>query len=438
MCSRCGKQDLTGVGTALKPAFEPVIVARKPLAGTVAQNVQRYGTGGINVDACRIGHDEPEKLTTRTAPKFNGNVWAQDAYSLQMDAGNRASPDPLGRWPANLIHDGSEDVVSLFPEATSAYPGNPERAESYAGTMVPGGLMQWTNRAVLSRSDSGSAARFFQQCKGSTIESWIDLGIANIAETLSTQQRQVAASALALVASEALDVDGLSISVSLAPSTAATASEFATISASVTRTIQSIGSRFWHELEPLRLTLTSNLVEAAVTREPTGTTTITLSRWKSDGSAEPVTFSIMRPNSAHGEAASASRLIYTAKASREDREEGLESLPLRSAGEATDRVDGSAGLNSPRAGASRTNGARNHHPTVKPTSLMRYLCRLVTPRDGIVLDPFMGSGSTGKAAILEGFRFIGIDLEPEYVEIARARCEWAMAQPRQLALEETA
>jgi site-specific DNA-methyltransferase (adenine-specific) len=63
----------------------------------------------------------------------------------------------------------------------------------------------------------------------------------------------------------------------------------------------------------------------------------------------------------------------------------------------------------------------NHHPTVKPTDLMRYLCRLVTPPDGIVLDPFMGSGSTGKAAILEGFQFIGIDMTPEYVDIARAR-----------------
>ena len=64
---------------------------------------------------------------------------------------------------------------------------------------------------------------------------------------------------------------------------------------------------------------------------------------------------------------------------------------------------------------------RNTHPTVKPTDLMRYLCRLVTPPGGVVLDPFMGSGSTGKAAMMEGFRFIGIELNPEYIEIARAR-----------------
>ena len=68
---------------------------------------------------------------------------------------------------------------------------------------------------------------------------------------------------------------------------------------------------------------------------------------------------------------------------------------------------------------------RNHHPTVKPTDLMRYLCRLVTPPGGVVLDPFMGSGSTGKAAMLEGFEFIGIEREAEYVEIAKARIDAA-------------
>jgi site-specific DNA-methyltransferase (adenine-specific) len=76
---------------------------------------------------------------------------------------------------------------------------------------------------------------------------------------------------------------------------------------------------------------------------------------------------------------------------------------------------------------------RNHHPTVKPTALMRYLCRLVTPPGGIVLDPFTGSGSTGKAAVSEGFDFVGIEREAEYVEIARARIAAAV-----LPLEATA
>lgn len=82
---------------------------------------------------------------------------------------------------------------------------------------------------------------------------------------------------------------------------------------------------------------------------------------------------------------------------------------------------GSVGINDPRAGAGRTNGAKNNHPTVKPIALMSYLCRLITPPGGTVLDPWMGSGSTGRAAIEEGFNFIGIDLNPDYVTIASAR-----------------
>lgn len=112
---------------------------------------------------------------------------------------------------------------------------------------------------------------------------------------------------------------------------------------------------------------------------------------------------------------------YTAKCGREDRENGCEHLPAKSAGELTGRNDNSDGLRSPRAGAGRGGGRRNTHPTVKSTELMRWLCRLITPPGGIVLDMFAGSGSTGVACSAEGFRFIGIELSAEYVEIARAR-----------------
>jgi len=114
---------------------------------------------------------------------------------------------------------------------------------------------------------------------------------------------------------------------------------------------------------------------------------------------------------------SAARFFYCAKASQRDRNDGCELLPPK---RESDRVleDGVGGDN-PR---NRSNHARqNHHPCVKPTDLMRYLCRLVTPPGGIVLDPFMGSGSTGKGAVSEGFSFIGCELDPDYVEIARAR-----------------
>ena len=118
-----------------------------------------------------------------------------------------------------------------------------------------------------------------------------------------------------------------------------------------------------------------------------------------------------------------SRFFYVAKASRDERERGCENLPQRTAGEATDRQDGSAGLESPRAGASRTHGARNHHPTVKPVALMRWLVRLVTSPGGLVLDPFTGSGTTGLACIKEQCRFLGIEREAEYVAIANARLQ---------------
>ena len=116
-----------------------------------------------------------------------------------------------------------------------------------------------------------------------------------------------------------------------------------------------------------------------------------------------------------------SRFFYVAKASREERERGCEDLPRKTAGDATDRQDGSAGLNSPRAGAGRTHGARNVHPTVKPVALMRWLVRLVTPPGGLVLDPFAGSGTTGLACITEQCRFLGIEREAAYVAIANAR-----------------
>jgi len=111
------------------------------------------------------------------------------------------------------------------------------------------------------------------------------------------------------------------------------------------------------------------------------------------------------------------------KASRSEREAGCERLPGRTGAEATDRTAGSAGLDNPRAGAGRTaDRVKNHHPTVKPIGVMRWLCKLTGGQPGsIILDPFMGSGTTGCAAVLEGFDFIGIEREPEYMQISEAR-----------------
>lgn len=124
----------------------------------------------------------------------------------------------------------------------------------------------------------------------------------------------------------------------------------------------------------------------------------------------------VEPTALYGDSGGASRFFYVAKASRAERERGLEGMRLRPGGSTakgfTEDVE---------RGIDRNRPVRNHHPTVKPVDLMRHLVRLVTPPGGLVLDPFMGSGTTGIAAVMEGFRFFGIDLEPEYVEIARRR-----------------
>jgi hypothetical protein len=259
----------SGWGTALKPAWEPIIVSRKPLVGTVADNVLTHGTGAINVDGCRVG---TETIIQRHAD-------FSLAHGNKLGAGNTRSGDgtttqTTGRWPANLIHDGSEEVVGLFPERDGAVSN---------GSKGPGGLAGSSTFAIHPRgqtpgyADSGSAARFF----------------------------------------------------------------------------------------------------------------------------------------------------YCAKASKADRDEGCEGLEASSGHVGNKLTD----QDYRRGDSEPSVFRRNHHPTVKPTDLMRYLCRLVTPPGGIVLDPFTGSGSTGKGALLEGFRFIGIEREAEYVEIARARIGAAVPEP---------
>jgi site-specific DNA-methyltransferase (adenine-specific) len=137
------------------------------------------------------------------------------------------------------------------------------------------------------------------------------------------------------------------------------------------------------------------------------------------------------------------RFCYAPKATSAEREKGCRHLPYRSPAEHVKRKAGSAGLNSPRAGAGRTRGGRNFHPTVKGGKLMDWLVRLVTPPGGIVLDPFAGSGSTGIAAVLGGWRFIGVEANEEYVRIARARIAHASSEAeererREAALREAA
>jgi len=112
---------------------------------------------------------------------------------------------------------------------------------------------------------------------------------------------------------------------------------------------------------------------------------------------------------------SPSRFFYCAKASKKDRDEGLEGEEKECG------VKNDSGRGFSEGDPYKKVLKKNNHPTVKPTALMSYLCRLITPPNGVVLDPYMGSGSTGKAAIREGFSFVGIELDPDYYNIAKAR-----------------
>lgn len=247
-------------GTALKPAHEPIVLARKPLIGTVAENVLQHGTGGLNIDTCRIEGTKPAMVTLDqpSRPQF-----------LRSQGRSTVGETNEGRWPSNIILDGSEEVLAGFPDA----PGQQGDLSGHSKVRLSKGIFgdMKAARDAVARLDSGSAARFF----------------------------------------------------------------------------------------------------------------------------------------------------YAAKASQEDRNEGCDDLPHRVSDDVHKRPR--TELNDPRRHG--VTPRQNNHPTVKPTDLMRYLCRLITPPGGLVLDPFCGSGSTGKAAMLEGFRFVGIELSADYCQLAQRRIE---------------
>lgn len=263
-------QQWDGWGSALKPAHEPIVVARKPLIGTLVENVLEHGTGGLNIDGCRIGTEivgwggGGRNGDTATAGASRGGE--QGGYNY--DAGEARPVE--GRFPANFIHDGSDEVVSLFPTTKPTKPhggdGKPldTRNQGWGFKRMPSAL----------EDNGGSAARFFYCAKASKAERNAGL------EAFEDKKSQHNAGGI-----------GRKISVE-------------------------------------------------------------------------------------------KRL-----------EQGKENAPMM----------------------------KNIHPTVKPVDLMKYLCRLVTPPEGVVLDPFMGSGTTGIAAKVEGFDFIGIEMDAEYLAIAEAR-----------------
>lgn len=164
-------QQWDGWGTALKPAWEPICLARKPLIGTVADNVLTHGTGAINIKDCRVEADA-RPLRELDAKATNSNVYAgrtgEGGLGKGLDGGSKAvGTTDLGRWPANLIHDGSDEVISAFPQSDgqqAAITGNEPTANGFSGAVSYSG-MKARNGGYEPRGDSGSASRFFYTAK---------------------------------------------------------------------------------------------------------------------------------------------------------------------------------------------------------------------------------------------------------------------------------
>jgi site-specific DNA-methyltransferase (adenine-specific) len=153
-----------GWGTALKPALEPITVARKPFPGTVAENVLQHGTGAINVDGCRVGTEDMSGQWNREWSDNSGELGSRYPQSGRV----ARKTVPPGRFPANLIHDGSEEVVGLFPETTSGQPMN--RLHTDPGRSVASGASAGGTYMHTGFGDSGSAARFFYCAKADATE----------------------------------------------------------------------------------------------------------------------------------------------------------------------------------------------------------------------------------------------------------------------------
>lgn len=366
-----------GWGTALKPACEFWTLARKPLIGTVAQNVLKHGVGGINVDGCRVevADDEPNKR------RDTGGYASGDSKATVPNApynSTRAATLTQGRFPANLILD--EEAAALLDEQVGflhgagnkklRQPGEGEKSNSIFG------IEAGAPTCLYDRG--GSASRFFYVAKASKSERNAGLdGVEQIAfnESECSEENTVAVQLLQKATSDAM------------------------VSWSIAECGKRIMARFPRG--------TMSTIETKTKLITASKTLSYLASLLTSGSTQDVSCAAMSGGN-HAENAVLLNLWL------ESFTEGKTALALgaaRVASQTLQKINESA----------EPDAFKNGHATVKPVKLMRYLCRLITPPGGLVLDPFAGSGSTGVAALKEGFRFQGIEREAEYIAIASAR-----------------
>ena len=377
-----------GWGTALKPAFEPVVVARKPLIGTVSANVLAHGTGALNIDACRIG--DGGGTTKGNPPKGESNGIYGNGINGACDIVDLGK----GRWPANVVLDESQAEALDEQSGTLTSGANPTRRGSDKFREAYGDFKGQAECDPARGADAGGASRFFFVAshdkgdtsaltgKGGRIES---CETASTAAESSSPPRQFGDSALGgAVTSEHPDT----ASQTGSPSTSATPSGSRPSGRPATPTTQNIDAESSPEQQPGERTPTASPASSVGPSAPTVTTTTTTSPSTSAGSAAPATSDTTSQWKALGDTDSAP-FKYVAKADATERP----------------RVNGTA------------------HPTVKPLSLMRWLVRLVTPPGGTILEPFAGSGTTVEACIVEGFQCIAIEREADYLPLIRQRID---------------
>jgi len=509
-----------GVGTAAKPAHEVWWLVRKPFTGTLEQNYAAHGTGGLNIDACRVAHASAadlqahaDQVTTLKAKGGSlGNSWKN---SSDLSGANDVSD--AGRWPPNLVFSHHPECRCIGTVELDANPSwdTPNRAtepSKFTGSEVskvrhatragePSAERRYTDQGVTgfaalpgerrddtedierwecvegcavaelnSQSEAPHIARFFpclimpawdiQQAEtighteplASAMDAGIDAG-ADLVHDMSLSSSKTGGSGKMSTASM-FPPDMKSTIKTKTPETTLQAISKPLADKTITdtmiqnerRTVNetdlpsesvhdvkngSASSTLAHE-QPEPITDTANpasfhtpgngvigIASTLKNSEESSTGTSVNRR----GYANTSTFAV--PTNPISNAAP---FVYVAKPSTSERDQGLEAFRVLSGGDATGRKDGSAGTQNPRAGAGRTGGRRNHHATVKSVDLIRWLTKLITPPGGLVVDPFAGSGTGGIAALRDGYRWLGFELndddEEPSVSVARARISW--------------
>jgi len=351
-----GQSEWEGWGTALKPANEPIVLARKPLEKglSIAENILKWGVGGINIDASRIGLSKGDDSRLGGKGSWKTDKAAENVYEGGYE-GKDIESSPLGRFPANIILTHHEDCECKGTKKVKPSNGSGKASEKGGGF----------SKGMFGDGTSDNIGGGFTDADGNeTIEDWD-----------------------------------------------------------------------CHEDCPIRILDEQSGVSQSLSTKIGFTNPIEDNSFFY-GMRNKVTVR-------HNDKGGASRFFYVAKASKSERNKGLddfEEKPLAFSNQAKAELkrgnlefNGNGIIGEGIVGhGNKINMLKNFHPTVKPIKLMQYLVKMITPPNGIVLDPFCGSGTTGVACKLDGFSFVGLEQDPEYTKIAEARIENSKLKTNQL------